>query len=326
LSNTSLHVDFDGLVSLVPPKSPAAAGPAQGWVAALPDLRSTLVPSGNLRGMIAPHVACILVPDKAVVGDASTEKESLVFYSKKAGEMQRLYELHEHGVRLEYEGKSAVRAGTAPTPNERPNMGEEHELFWVAQLSRVGLKDAGVFASDLIDKDGLPADITELKGGRPRGLTGVVQIDSGTLQVDDVVRDTGGDPVVFEFEPVQQGKEPHRQAQGAHIILDDTVTSEMVVLKFGHRSADGAVRWEKLVLRAEGRTLKIRVVNLELEGILGVGREFVPLGSPDPDFAVHYTLSAGWPFKQPLPLPRAMSKKLGGVRETCKGALFARRS
>jgi hypothetical protein len=258
------------------------------------------------------------------VDDASSKTASLVFYSKKDRETQRLYELHEHGVRLEYDGRSALTAGTRPSANERPSSGEERNLSWVAQLSRVGLDRAGVFASGLIDKDGLPADTTELRGGRPRGLTGVVQIESGSLQVDDVVRDQMGAPVVFEFEPVEDGKEPHRQAQGVHITLDDTVTSANVVLHFGRRDAAGGVpRSEKVVLRAEGGRLDVRVVNLELEAMLGVGRAFVPIGSPDHDFAVHYTLSAGWPFKQPLPLPRATSKKLGGVRETCKAALFA---
>jgi hypothetical protein len=341
MSNSGLRIDFDGLVSLVPLKKVEDKNEAKKWLVALPDLRSTLVSTRPVNlpakaawipATIPPHVACLIVPDDAVVDTWSTKAPSLIFESRQSfGRLMRLYELQDQGLRLEYAGKSRLKATYTPQHGPEPSKPEEtHDLFWVAQLGRVGLPGAEIFDSSLIDKDWLPADATERKGGA-RGLTSLVEIDGGTLKVDDVSRWSNGDPVVFDFKPLESDKVAHAQAQGAHIMMEDRLEGDGLRIRFGRRSASGGrPQWQDVLLRPAAQDLHLSVANLELEVLLGIGN---PLDAgrgagafADLDFAVHYMLSKAWPFEQALPVPHPRGNEepeSGGRPKTCKGGAWA---
>jgi hypothetical protein len=340
VSNGNLRIDFDGLVSLVPLKPAQETRGASTWLAALPDLRQTLLPTPqiNVPLPIAPHMACLIVPDEAVVDIWSTKMPSMVFAAgRDGGKLHRLYELKGHGLKLDYSSKSGLKAISTVKGAQAPTTSADaQDLAWVAPLSEVGLPGAGVFDAALIEqKHMLPADPSERKVAGLRGLAGLVTIDSGTLRVEDVVRSvTNGKPVVFKFRPMghsqaAEDKVPHEQAQGTRILLEDDV-SDNVRLIFGRRNAGGPPQFEEVVLRPQSSGLHLRVANMELEEVLGLGNPFEPVKGggvfPDPDFAIHYMLSKAWPFPS-LPVPHLVgtkeSGKGGSDRETCKGSRFA---
>jgi hypothetical protein len=266
----------------------------------------------------------------------SDKAPALVFESHEwPGRRYRLYEMHRESLRLDYAGKTPLTAQVSGQAAEVPDEKDRTDLRWVAHLQRMGLEGAGAFDAKLLDAQGLPAG-----GGKGRGLAGVVQLASGRLSVDDVVRDEDGDPIAFEFKPVitagsaVSNAEPvFTQAQGAHVLLEDTFDGDEVRLVFGGHG-DGGVDWRSVRVRPLGSRLDLRVVNLELSSILRVGVGYSPgaIGEgafADNDFAAHYVLSAAWPFTEkvglPVPHPKGNPKmpRFGGERQTCKGAAFS---
>ena len=79
-------------------------------------------------------------------------------------------------------------------------------------------------------------------------------------------------------------------------------------------------------LRSIAGEFPVWIFNRELETILGVGQSSYEEVGSDPDFAISYALSSGWPFpgvKAALPIPHPDWEGAGGGRKTCNPARFA---
>lgn len=312
-----LNMVFDGLIAFVPHKvATERAARADRWLAAFADLRKTFQGTPPAPKLIAPHVPCVIVPDRSVVDVWSDKTPGLVFESRAfSGERYRLYEINEERVTVEYEGKTSLQANVGERTGT-PIRDRARELQWVAPLEAMGIEGAGVFDGALVDDQGRPNG-SDKYGTRPRGLAGVVVLDSGRLGVDDVIRNRAREAIVFEFRAGETVV--HQQAQAGRLALEDTIDGNEAWLQFEGR--DGSSRHVKL--QAPDGRFDIHVAHLELETILGLGAPTMTGAgrAVDEDFAFHYTLSKGWPFTAALPVPRAKGH-IGGIRGTCLPAMF----
>ena len=334
---TPLTVEFDGITPLLPKKDAGSDCPADQWLAVLPDLQETFGPiEERIPRAVAPHVACIVVPDEAVDVFGTDKSPRLIFRSRSDRFGDRLYRLYFFD-----REKLSIDSGVPPEDRrlvasfkdfayEAPRKLEErYNLGWVAPLKKagkeMGLKDAGVFNQRLLTDDDRPNPNWRNDDEQaPLGLVGTVLFDHGKLTTDSVVtydKDGQQRVGVYEFRP-EGGTGGHRQTQADHIVLKDSVAAHSITLEF-HGTRD---RIRLVKLRPIGGEFKVWVFNLELETILDVGEGTNPDDGSDPDFAVCYALSKGWPFpetKGPLPIPFPTWTEVGGSRKTCNPGQFA---
>lgn len=329
-----LRLTFKGLTALVPRKDasdPSDPSKTPEWLVVMPALQGgDYLSKGNRNFTIAPHQAVLLANDQAVRTGKTTKPVRLQFRDPSSApngaHSDLLFQISREVVEINsgtpgLQVRSDVKDGAETPELDQPN--QLQDIKWVPSIDKC--RDAGVpFNRKLLD----------LKTLRPidDSLAGVVRLDRGFLETSGIHlgSDDKGNVKAASYEFRQgssKGKVRFRQplAKGFQLRLEvpDETASLTFRDKLGNETFVVVGAYAGCPVNEKNELLvEVRVFNLELEEILGLG---APPKVPRPelgdeDFVIFYKLSSAWEdlTAKDLVLPYLADKEGGGSAKLCE--------
>lgn len=293
-----LRLTFSGLTALVPHKEAVDEhAVATEWLVVMPDLKKgEIIKKGNREFSIAPHQAALVVNARAVREGDTTKKPRLRFRNPgtepKDDQSSLLYPLNREVLEVASGNtglhvRSTTQVANAPDVNIPDQL---HDIKWLPPI-------------DECDDGGVPLDrrfVNPVKPLPTNRLAGVARLDRGVLETADVHRGLGQQPVLYEFRKGSKtGPLRFEQALANTFRLRIPVDGFEASLNLTDRQKNVKVLsvgpYPDCPKNEEGVPyVEVKVVNRELEEILGMGVDPNLPQQGDTDFVIFYRLSPVW--------------------------------